>query len=200
MKMSTHKKTNVTIQDYLELFDKAWMVEFDVNDFGASLSALLELPIQIYSSQAHDFFLKFIDELLRSASISFVKRKLKISDKMNIELALVGNWNNIQLAIPLWILNDVLFGFEIISEEEYEILDSFQLKWIYSDFCRNRQQRISDKEICFSTLSNSLFNKNTIYFGIHHSTISIANHNFSSELAFFERIANTFIPEIDDDS
>ena len=197
MNIMKHKNTNITIQDYLELFHKSWMVEFDVSDFGASLSALFELPLQIYASQAKDFFLRFINELLRKASISFIQRKSKITAKNSINLALVGYWNQAQFAIPLWILDDVLFGFEILSEQNYKILDSFRLEYLSFDSSIINQYDVLDKEIYFSSLSNSLFNKNTIYFEIHQASISIANNLYSSELAFFERIANTIIPEID---
>ncbi|MHA1941915.1 MAG: hypothetical protein ACW97P_09330 [Candidatus Hodarchaeales archaeon] len=202
MNMSNHKKSNLaihSIQDYLKLFHKAWMVEFDVRDFGASVSTLYELPLQIYASQAQDFFLVFINIFLNNASISFIQKKGSIIEpnKINIDLAIVGYWNNEQYAIPLWILEETLFGFEIISGDNYEIRDSFQLEWTSFNSHLSCQHWVSDEEIQFSTLSNSLFNKNAIYFEINKSKISIANHQYSSELAFFEKIANTMIPEID---
>ena len=126
--MKNHYSNVQSIHNYLDLFHRPWYVEFGCEDFGASLSSLLELPISIYNHQAKGFFLKFLDIFLRKCSISFILRNPSTS--CYIDLALTGFWNMKEIAIPLWILDDTLIGFETIQEEgQFTVLDSFPLYW-----------------------------------------------------------------------
>ena len=126
--MKNHYSNVQSIHKYLNLFHRPWYVEFSCEDFGASLSSLLELPISIFNDQEKDFFLGFLNTFLEKCSISFILRDP--SNLGHIDLALTGFWNMKKIAIPLWILNETLVGFEIIQDEgHYQILDSFPLYW-----------------------------------------------------------------------
>jgi len=166
-----------------------------VQDFGASISSLLQLPISVYTNQAKDFFLAFIDSVLRECSISFILRDLG-----HIDLAITGFWKMKEIAIPLWIMNDTLIGFEIISGEgHYQILDSFPLHW------ENPVTPHTSKIVTrFETtekfvLDDDIFCGDTIYLKIDRENIIIANIKPFDDLKFFERIASAVIPEIDDE-
>ncbi|MFX0085007.1 MAG: hypothetical protein ACFFAU_04970 [Candidatus Hodarchaeota archaeon] len=192
------KDNQQSIHDFLELPHRAWLLEFEINDFGASLSSILELPQKIYKKDNKRIFWSFIKEFLSQCSISFILRKYTSPKNIhdNIELALIGYWEKIQMAIPLWILNDLLLGFEIISTEEYCILDSEPLKW---DFLgQYKQYRISSQnsQSTFVFSDDELFKDNKMFFKISDSKISISE--YFNELEFFERIAQTIIPELDE--
>ena len=184
-----------SIHNYLELLHRQWYVELDVRDFRASISSLLQLPIPVYDNQARDFFLTFLNNLLLKCSICFIQRETG-----HIDLALIGNWNTQQLAIPLWIINDELMGFDFLPiNEKYEILDSFPLIWKnpIEEITTNPQTRTIKTESF--VIDNDLFISNTVNLRIEMNSIVIANTNPIDELKFFERIASTIIPEIDDE-
>jgi hypothetical protein len=193
--MRYHYSKTQSIQNYLELLHRPWIVEFGSEDFGASITSLLELPISIYNSQSKEFFLAFLDNILRNCSISFIQR-----DSGHIDLAITGCWNNKKIAFPLWIMNDTLIGFEIISEEgQHQILDSFPLHW-RTPVIQQTSINISKSETCENfVLENEIFCGDTIYLKIDEESIMIADINPIDDIKFFERIASTVIPEIDDD-
>ncbi len=192
------KDNQQSIHDFLELPHRAWFLEFEISDFGASLSSILELPHKMYKKDNKRIFWSFIKEFLSQCSISFILRKYTSTNNIhnNIELALIGYWEKIQMAIPLWILNELLLGFEIISAEEYSILDSEPLRW---DFLgQYKQYKISSQnsQSYFVFLDDELFKDNKMFFKINNGKISISE--YFNELEFFERIAQTIIPELDD--
>ncbi len=193
--MRNHYSKTESIHNYLDLIHRPWVVEFGCKDFGASLSSLLELPISVYNNQAKDFFLAFIDILLHKCSISFILR-----DPDHIDLAITGYWKMKKIAIPLWILNDTLIGFEIIPDEgQFKILDSFPLHW-QTPVLQQTSKIVTRSEVNkLFVLDNDFFCGDTIYLKIEKCEIMIANINPSDDLKFFERIASAVIPEIDDD-
>jgi len=191
---NAYSKTQ-SIHNYLDLFHRPWHVEFEVKDFGASISSLFELPISVYNNQAKDFFLAFIDKVLHKCSISFILR-----DPGHIDLAITGYWKMNKIAIPLWIMNDTLIGFEIIPEDsQYQILDSFPLHWTNPVIQQTSnivpRSETNEKII----LDSDIFCGDTIYLKIEQNIIMIANIDALNDLKFFERIASVVIPEIDDE-
>lgn len=196
--MKNHYSNVQSIHKYLNLFHRPWYVEFMYEDVGASLTSLLELPISIYNHQAKDFFLRFLDTFLQKCCISFILR-----DPCNlcyIDLALTGFWNLKKIAIPLWILNDTLIGFEIIQGEGlFQILDSFPLYW-QTPVTQQTTEILTGPETKETiVLEDDVFCGNSIYLKIEQNSIMIANTNPQDDLKFFERIASAIIPEIDDD-
>jgi hypothetical protein len=172
-------------------------VEFSCEDFGASLSSLLELPISIFNHQAKDFFLGFLDTFLQKCSISFILRDS--SNPCHIDLALTGFWNKEKIAIPLWILNDTLIGFEIILGEGHQILDSFPLYW-QTPVTQQTTEILTGPETKENiVLEDDAFCGNSIYLKIEQKVIMIVNINPYDDLKFFERIASAVIPEIDEE-
>ena len=115
-------QSSQSIHDYMDFPHRIWTVEFEISDFGASLTSLLELPLQIYILDSKSFFWSFMKQFLQNCQISFILRKYDSADDC-IELALIGFWETKQIAIPLWILNENLLGFEIITLN-FTILDS----------------------------------------------------------------------------
>ena len=188
-----------SIQEYLQLYQRAWFVEFDVSDFGASLSTLFELPRSIYHSQAKAFFRTFIDEFLQNSTINFVlKNDRTVTQEPRIDLAIIGHWENKEFAIPLWIMNDILIGFEIIPADQYYILDTSPLEW-KSPYLPNQRIFISDSDNEETyVLDSELFQENILYLKIARGSIFISDFNQETALKFFERIASTVIPEIDE--
>ncbi|MHA1946986.1 MAG: hypothetical protein ACXAC6_13495 [Candidatus Hodarchaeales archaeon] len=196
--MKNHYSIVQSIHKYLDLFHRPWYVEFGCEDFGASLSSLLELPISILNTQEKDFFLGFLNTFLEKCSISFILRDP--SNLCHIDLALTGFWNKNKIAIPLWILDESLIGFEIIQAEgQYQIIDSFPLYWKtpVTQQTSKGLARAETKELI--ALDTDIFCGNTIYFRIEQNSIMIASTNPQDDLKFFERIASAVIPEIDDD-
>ena len=193
--MRNHYSKTQSIHSYLDLLHRPWYVEFGCEDFGASLSSLLELPISVYNNQAKDFFLAFIDKVLHKCSISFILR-----EPGHIDLAITGYWKKKKIAIPLWIMNDTLIGFEVIPEEhQYKILDSFPLHW-KNPVIQQTSYFVTKSETTEKiVLDNDIFCADTIYLKIEKNYLMIANIDFSNDLKFFERIASVVIPEIDDD-
>ena len=72
-----------------------------------------------------------MNSFLQKCAISFILRKPNLEDSKfdRIELALLGYWEKRQYAIPLWIMKDLLLGFDVISDDHFEILDSEPLTW-----------------------------------------------------------------------
>ena len=196
--MKNHYSNVQSIHKYLDLLHRPWHVEFRIEDVGASLSSLLELPISIFNHQTKDFFLGFLNAFLEKCSISFILRDP--SNFCYIDLALTGFWNKNEIAIPLWILDDILIGFEIIQAEgQYQIIDSFPLYWKIPVTQQTSKElaRSETKEIF--VLDADVFCGNTIYLKIEQNSIMIANINPFDDLKFFERIASAIIPEIDEE-
>ena len=193
--MRNHYSNTQSIHSYLDLLHRPWYVEFGCEDFGASLSSLLELPISVYNNQAKDFFLAFLDKVLQKCSISFILR-----DPGHIDLAITGYWKKKKIAIPLWIMNNTLIGFEVISEEhQFKILDSFTLHW-KNPIIQQTNKIVTKTETNINfVLENDIFCGDMIYLKIEGSRLMIANKDRSDDLKFFERIASAVIPEIDDD-
>ncbi len=189
MKHSSKVVATRSIRDYLNLDLNPWLVEFDVLDFSASLSSLFELPLPVYMIQAKEFFWKFIASFFSTCSIAFIQR---IHQDM-VDLALLGHWNNEQLAIPLWIMNDTLIGFEILSYRNYSVIDSSLLKFKPSFHQTHNKSHKKDHYV----MDNELFNGNRLYLKIINNSLLISDYNHIDDLAFFERIASTIIPELD---
>ena len=120
-----------SINDYLDLRHRIWFVELEIGDFGASVANLLELPQEIYDLRIKENFWAFLRLFLQNCEISFIFRPfyLNNSNPDRVELALLGYWENKQFAIPLWIMKDLLLGFEIISSDNFIILDSEPFNW-----------------------------------------------------------------------
>jgi len=186
-----------SIYDYLDLPHRTWCVEFESNDFGVSLTSILELPPSIYALNKKMHFWVFMQRFLEACEISFIFHQYEQNEpiKDSIELALIGSWNYKQYAIPLWILNDTLLGFEIISSEDYIILDSEPLTW--------NLQINPDKTHVYSELNNykiivledNLFHKQKMCLKIKWREIFVSE--FYNELKLFERIAQTEFSNLD---
>ncbi|PWI47229.1 hypothetical protein CEE45_12600 [Candidatus Heimdallarchaeota archaeon B3_Heim] len=179
-----------SIRDYLNLDLHSWLVEFDVSDFGASLSTLFELPLPVYLSQAKGFFWNFLSHFFTDCSISFILR----TDQDTVDLAFLGRWKNQKLAIPLWIMDDTLIGFEILSAANYSMIDSYLLTF-ESPFTKISQDT---KNTEVSILDNDLYHGNMLYLKIMNNSIILSDYQQIDELAFFERITSVVIPEIDE--
>jgi hypothetical protein len=193
------KNNQHSIHEFLELPHRVWHLEFESNDFGASLASLLELPLKIYEKDNKRIFWSFIKEFLSQCSISFILREYTSDENMhnNIELALIGYWENKQMAIPLWILKDILIGFEIISSEEFSFLDSEPLKWNPSQQSSGLQGKFPQtKGTKIIVFDDEIFKESKIFFKINKGEISVSEH--FNELEFFHRIAQTIIPELDE--
>lgn len=194
--MKAMKKTNnisktYSIHDYLNLDIYSWIVEFDVRDFGASISTLFELPLPIYLAQARDFFWTFISQFTKSCSIAFILR----NNQDAVDLALIGTWNSQNIAIPLWIMHDTLIGFEIITSFDFSVLDSLSLK--FESVLGQISREDMSKSLC--SLDSDSSKRSTFHFRISDGIIHISEHPQDYESVFFERIASTAIPEIDHD-
>ncbi|UCG89538.1 MAG: hypothetical protein JSU57_03435 [Candidatus Heimdallarchaeota archaeon] len=201
--MSNKKKNlkQLSIHEYLDLGNhaKKWFLEFEVGDFGASITKLLELPQKIYDTRRKTFFLAFISSFFQRCEVSFILRKPNLFDSNfdRIDLALLGYWEKRQYAIPLWIMNDLLLGFEVISNEYFEILDSEPLTWFHGILSAKNQKNSSPiTEANLVMLSDDFFQGQKIYFKLEGSTINVSR--YFNELEFFDRIARAKIPEIDE--
>jgi len=195
------KMINKSIQEFLHLFERFWFVEFELSDFGASLCALFELPSSIYHSQVKAFFWAFIDQFLQRSAIGFILNN-KLSGDLNqepkIDLAFIGYWENQEFAIPLWIMSDILVGFEILSEDQYSVLDAFPLSWQSPFLPKWKINTPKENNAEIYVLNGEVFQDETLYLKITGGNVFISDFNWIDELKFFERIASTIIPEIDD--
>ena len=188
------KNNQKSIHEYLDLSHRAWFLEFEMRDFGPSVIKLLELPQEIYQTRQKAFFLAFLNSFLQRCAISFILRKsnLKDSEFDRIELALLGYWEGRQYAIPLWILKDLLLGFDIIADSYFEILDSEPLAW-----SQGKNDAVNQRiptELAF--LTDDFFQGEKVYFKLEGSSISVTR--YFNELELLDRIARAKIPEIDE--
>jgi hypothetical protein len=135
-------------------------------------------------------------QFIQNCEISFILRKYNSSEEECIELALIGLWENQQIAIPLWILNEKLLGFEIILPSKFSILDSEPLIWNSPSLRSNQTNfsQISEEKV--TILAEDIFKNDKIFFKIYRNEISISEHY--NEVDFFERIASIIIPELDE--
>lgn len=190
----------LSIHDYLGLGyqAKVWFLEFEVGDFGASITNLLELPQEIYETRKKTFFLAFLNSFLQRCEISFILRKPNLVDSKfdQIELALLGYWEKRHYAIPLWIIKDLLLGFEVIPNEQFEILDSEPLTWSQGKIEPKNQKDLCLGDSNLVILNDEFFQDQKIYFKLEGSTINVSR--YFNELEFFDRIARAKIPEIDE--
>jgi hypothetical protein len=197
MKKKTMKQ--FSINDYLGLRyqAKVWFLEFEVDDFGASITKLLELPQEIYQARKKTFFLSFMNSFLQRCEISFILRKPTLDDSKfdRIELALLGHWEDSQFAIPLWIMKDLLLGFEIIPNEHFDVLDSEPLTWFQGKI-NFKTSKPNSTESNFIILNDDFFQGHKIYFKLEGNTLNVSR--YFNELDFFDRIARANIPEIDE--
>ena len=185
-----------SIQDYLKLTDQSWVVEFEIFDFGASLTSFLELPPIIYAMNPKAHFWAFMRSFLMNCEIGFIQRPIRASSDDYIEMALVGWCNKEQVAIPLWILHERLLGFEVISFPEFDILDSLPLNWITKTLPDQSDQLFiptTREEIMFQ---DDIFMKHKLFLRIVKKNIFLSTE--IDEHEFFQRIAETDIPELDD--
>ncbi|MFX1516954.1 MAG: hypothetical protein ACFFC6_11625 [Promethearchaeota archaeon] len=189
------KKNQKSIHEYLDLSHRAWFCEFSLPDFGPSVTKLLELPQEIYQTRQKVFFLAFMNSFLQRCAISFILRKYNLEDSKfdRIELALLGYWEERQYAIPLWILKDLLLGFDVIADYYFEILDSEPLTWPQR---KNDNQKISLTESSLAFLTDDFFQGEKVYFKLEGSSISVTR--YFNELELLDRIARAKIPEIDE--
>lgn len=194
------KNSQQSIYEYLNLNHQAWFLEFEVGDFGASITNLLELPQKIYETRRKTFFLAFMCSFLQKCEISFILRKPNLDDSKfdRIDLALLGYWEKRQYAIPLWIMKDLLLGFEVIPDEHFEILDSEPLTWSQGITATKNQRNSSPLAVSNLVILNDddFFQGQKIYFKLEGSNINVSR--YFNELEFFDRIARAKIPEIDE--
>ncbi len=194
-----NKLRQQSINDYLGLRHRAWFVEFEIGDFGASIANLFELPKGIYETRAKTFFWDFLKVFLLKSDIGFILRHPNPNDSNFdiVDLALIGCWDNKQFAIPLWIMKDLLLGFEVISAENFTILDSEPLNWSQTiSVDSNKNNSSDDEKLDLFILSDDFFQGQKIYFKLEGGRIVVSK--YFNELEFFDRIAKTTIPEIDE--
>ncbi|MHA2248416.1 MAG: hypothetical protein ACXADY_25940 [Candidatus Hodarchaeales archaeon] len=188
--------TPFTINEYLDLGQRIWHIEFALSDFKTeNIAKLLNIPTSIYNTNPKTNFWAFLKVFLRECEIAFINRRypkgIGIS-RENEEIALLGYWENKEMAIPLWIIDDLLLGFEVISDEEYQVLSSEPLNWVYP---------LTHEDISFIagngvvSLDEDIYRNRKIFFELKRTFISLSAFN---ELEIFERIANVDLPEVDD--
>ena len=188
-----------SIHEYLGLGHRAWYVEFEIGDFKTSLTDLLEIPLIIFEKQAKEIFWSFLQLFLQKSEISFIHRQPCPNDLRSerIDLALLGYWENRQFAIPLWIMNDLLLGFEIIPSRDFNVLDSEPLMWSQQvSKGRKDVNPAFNNELGYIFLNDGIFQGQKIYFKLEGGQIVVSK--YYDELKFFQRIAQTGIPELDE--
>ncbi|WP_455141881.1 hypothetical protein [Candidatus Hodarchaeum mangrovi] len=186
-----------SIQEFLDLNHKIWIVEFDSTDFISSLPQILEIPSKIFRQKAIEYLWTFLQKFLQNSTIAFILRSddsTKDNLASQVDLALIGYWNNKYYGIPLWIMQDLLLGFEIIEEEKFIILDKESLFFI--DSSNDYKTSFNDNETLIIVEEN-IFKKQKMFLEINNKNILITE--YFNEIDFFERIASTVIPEIDND-
>ena len=197
MKKKKNQIHQRSINNYLNLSYRTWIIELEIGDFGASIANLLELPLKIYESNAKAHFWTFLQIFLRKCEIGFILKQSKgrFSSSDTINLALIGYWEDKRYAIPLWFLNELLLGFEIIHTDECSILDSEPLSCnLETNFYTNEISKL-DKIPEILLFEDDLFQGKKIFLKINKGNISVSE--YFDELGFLERIAQTEIPEID---
>ena len=191
------KNRQESIQEFLDLNQKIWIVEFDAVDFKSTLPQLFEIPESIFHQNAIEYLWTFLQEFLQNSSIAFILRSgCSVKDNLasQVDLALVGYWDNYNYAIPLWTLQDLLLGFEIIEKKNFVILDEEPLLFI--DRLNKNQLSFKDNKT-YIIFEENVFRKEKIFLEINNKNIFITE--YFNELDFFERVARTSIPEIDKD-
>ena len=190
------KSNQKSIHEYLDLSHRAWFLEFEMRDFGPSVTKLLELPQEIYQTRQKAFFLAFMNSFLQKCAISFILRKSNLEDSKfdRIELALLGYWEKRQYAIPLWIMRDLLLGFDVIFDNYFKILDSEPLTWSQEKIDNLKISPLTESSLAF--LTDDFFQGQKIYFKLEGSSISVSR--YFNELELLDRIARAKIPEIDE--
>ncbi|MFX0171148.1 MAG: hypothetical protein ACFE9L_04450 [Candidatus Hodarchaeota archaeon] len=197
MRNVRNKLLQQSINDYLDLANKAWFVEFEVTDFGASLSKILELPLTIYKRNVKAHFWAFLKIFLQRCEIGFILKHPidNNSDIGAINLALIGYWEKKQYAIPLWILKDILLGFEIINSDSFFILDSEPHIWSQPTLIDNKNKPL-DENFNLILLSEDFFIDQKIYLKLDRGQIFVSD--YFDELEFFKQVAQTEIPDLDE--
>jgi hypothetical protein len=175
-----------SVTNYLNLGHRIWFVELEKADFRTIITKILEIPQEIYDSKKTECFWAFLKPFLQTCEIGFIRR----SSPTRIELALLGYWQNKQYTIPLWMIRDLLLGFEIISTKDFTILDSEPLSW--SPFVKSRDLNQGEK-VEFLIQEEDLLYGNKIFLKIENSQINVSE--YSSAFNFFNRIAQTDFPD-----
>lgn len=181
------------INAFLELKQRVWFVELEIDDFGIKIANLLDLPQEVYEKNVKIHFWAFLRIFLRKSKIGFILNQSNICKNYSFDLALIGKLDNNEYAIPLWIVNDQLLGFEIIESKNYSIIDSELLRWVP---VVSRKDDLKNEKTSLIMICEDIFLKNKIYLKIVQRTISVSN--YSNDHEFFNRIADTFIPELDE--
>ena len=95
-------------------------------------------------------------------------------------------------------MNDILIGFEIISSDFYHILDSSPLQWHSPYLFDQGSNTFTNDSDDVYVINSNIFTGTNLYIKIAYGNIFISNFNQEDEINFFERIASTVIPEIDE--
>jgi hypothetical protein len=185
-----------TISEFLELSHKAWFIELEIGDFGASISDLLQIPLHILEKNLKFHFWMFLKQFLTTCHIGFIQRTFNKyeSGSETVNLALIGQWEGKNHAIPLWILRDLLLGFEVIKPELFMILDTEKLYWPSIRILDDSKQKKEDSYVVF--LKEDIFSNKKVHLQLKNKHISVSK--YYDEIGFFEWIARTKIPELDD--
>ena len=192
------KNQQQTIVEYLELNHREWIIEFELSDFEASVANLLEIPEKIFTSNSKSHFWAFLRVFLQNCEIGFIlqQRNSKNIDDNVIDLALIGYWEKEQYIIPLWILNDLLLGFEILPAIDILILDSKKILCTTPVLTDEELSLENNQASYLMVFCNDFFHQQKIYFKLEKDHLSLLN--YSREIEFFQRIAQAFIPELDE--
>lgn len=174
-----------SITDYLNLKHRTWFLELEKSDFRTIIAGLLEIPQKIYDSRTTGCFWAFLKQFLQRCEIGFILR----SNPTRVELAILGHWQNKQYAIPLWMIRDLLLGFEVISTEDFAILDSEPMKW--SQIVKSKDFSQCEK-VEFILQEEDILHGDKIYFKIENGQIFVSE--YSNAFDFFNRIAQIDLP------
>ncbi|MHA1975218.1 MAG: hypothetical protein ACTSW1_19685 [Candidatus Hodarchaeales archaeon] len=194
MKKDTYQ---VSVNEFLNLNTRNWTIELDARDFTLTLSKLMEIPLKIYKKSYKDYLLQFLRLFLEEARISFILRHNEGKHKPmepHIDLAIVGCCENKKCAIPLWVMHDLLIGFEILKNEDYTILDSENLN--YKTFHDNINFNNSSYHNTLIEFEDEFFQGSKLCLEINNGEVWFSK--YFNDTLFLERIANTPIPELDD--
>ncbi|MHA2224702.1 MAG: hypothetical protein ACXAC8_05835 [Candidatus Hodarchaeales archaeon] len=191
------KNQQQTVVEYLDLNLREWILEFELSDFEASVANLLQIPRKIFASNAKSHFWAFLQVFLQNCEIGFILQQSnsKKNHENVIDLALIGYWEKEQYVIPLWILKDLLLGFEILPVKDILILDSKKINCTTSVLTDEELSLEDNQTLYLMVFCNDFFHKQKIYFKLEKNQISLLN--YSREIEFFQRIAQAFIPELD---
>ncbi|MHA1214730.1 MAG: hypothetical protein ACTSPG_05500 [Candidatus Hodarchaeales archaeon] len=194
MKKNTRQ---VSINEFLNLNNRSWIIELDAQDFTSTLSKLMDIPLEIYKQNLKAFFLQFLRYFLQEASIAFILRHYegdKITSEPHIDLAITGHWEKKNIAIPLWIMRDLLMGFEVLKNEDFSIIDS-EILTNQSFYGEINTLNPSNHNIMV-VLEDEIFQGSKLCLEINNGDIYFSK--YFNDTLFLERIANTTIPELDE--